>query len=205
MGTRWVYTELRYSQSPQDPQQILFAYLKITETISQVKSVAGYTLVAIHGSQALAGSSPGYPDQTSLGPLDYDYTYVITAENIYRSTGVIDPQAIDLDSLSKEFHFPMALNSAWCPNPNKAEKDFATPVTATPYPCEYAGMRQVINAGAVHVPLGDLHACFAMMDTYTSGSPLQWYCDGIGVVAEQYDHSGSRFGFLRQLIAFYPG
>jgi hypothetical protein len=63
-------------------------------------------------------------------------------------------------------------------------------------------MRAIENVEYVQTPAGRFEHCYRMVDFYNSGGVRQWLCDGVGIVAQQYDHAGSQFGFKQELIKY---
>ena len=70
-------------------------------------------------------------------------------------------------------------------------------------PCaSSAGVRKVLAEESYSTQAGKYEPCYQMSDFYNSGSPIQVFCDGVGIVAEKFDHAGSRFGYSKELIQF---
>jgi hypothetical protein len=71
--------------------------------------------------------------------------------------------------------------------------------------CTAAGRRTVASQGPYTTPAGEFSDCSQITEDYNSGGVTRWLCRGVGVVAQKYDHAGTRFGFWQVLIAFRPG
>ena len=65
--------------------------------------------------------------------------------------------------------------------------------------------RTVQKVQAERVPAGVFQNCYAIYDIYTSGPLIQRLCQGVGIVREDYDHSGTPFGSHSQLVEYRAG
>jgi len=199
-GTSWSYTHSAYSQSISDPDQIVSGVSQIVETVAGMDSYPLFTLVHIRGSKTLLRSDPGWEESGTAGLGDYEYWLILQSDSVYRSDTRPDPANLQTGQLLEEYRFPLFQGSNWCPN--KLEKGVLTPPPETPVPCAYAGLRTVENEETHQTPAGSFEHCFRMTDQFNSGSFIQWFCEGVGVVARKYDHLGTRFGFTQELTGF---
>ncbi len=202
-GTSWTYTFRGYTQSPSGPNLILRATLEIRETVSDVESYPPFVIVHILGNRSRVMADLGWQDFDSFTLGDYEYFYILQDGNVYRSPVYPDPDNIQTTGMIQEFQFPMAVGAEWCPS--KLDKGYLTPPAETPVPCAFTGNRIVEQEGTYQASAGRFEHCYQMRDLVNSGGLIQWFCDGVGVVAEKYDHIGSRFGFTQDLIAFTLG
>lgn len=199
-GTNWTYTEEYYSQDGSDPNTLLHAVTAIDERVIEAGSQPPYYFAHIQVDTTLVSADPGWQDTGGLGLGTQDFWYVVQGGKVYLSVERPDPANLALDQLSEELDFPMTVGLSWCPN--KIQKGSLTPVAETPVPCAYAGARQVLSEGPYKTQAGSFDRCFQMSDYYNSGGPVKVFCDGIGIVAETYNHSGTRFGSSKELVQY---
>jgi hypothetical protein len=199
-GTSWTYTKASYSQASGDPNSILRATTRIHEQVVEVENHPPYYLAHVQGKQSLEQADPGWEQE---GPGDYEYWYIVLNGSVYRSEGPPDLSSLDTGLLQEVYRFPMAQGDSWCPKGQ--QKDDINSPAATPYPCEYAGMRMVEAAQSYVSPAGKFDTCWQLWDRYTSGSPIQIFCAGVGVVETKYDHGGTHFGWQQVLDSYTLG
>lgn len=202
-GTQWTYSYTSYSAAPGDHELLLQGELEVTETVSEVQANPSATLVHVQGNRSLVSADPGWEAVQSLPVGAYESYYLLQGGAVYRSERLPQPEELQSGTLPLEFQFPLSVGASWCPSQN--QKDFLTPLAATPAPCEYTGARTVVADGPFETAAGRFERCYQMADAVNSGGVVQWFCEDVGVVARQYDHAGSRFGFAQELIAFTPG
>jgi len=202
-GASWAYRKVGYSQAPDDPNKIIRGTAAITETVAGTLSKPPYRIVHILGDKTMLSSDPGWEENGTFGLGNYEYWYVVLGDQVYLSYAQPDPEAIQTRRMLLEFQFPLAMGAQWCPS--SLEKGYLTPPAETPAPCEFAGMRVVDGEGSYQTPVGDFDNCFRMNDQVNSGGVTRWFCEGVGIVAEKYDHAGSQFGFTQELVRFTPG
>ena len=201
-GTRWVYTETTYTQAG-DPNQIIRAVTSIADQVADVQNLPPYYIAHIQRETSLVSADPGFLEyngtKTSLGSSEF--WYILHAGRVYLSHERPDPTNLALDQLSEELDFPLTVGSSWCPN--KIQKGSLTPEAETPVPCaSSAGVRKVLAEESYTTQAGKFEPCYQMSDFYNSGSPIRVFCEGVGFVAEKYDHAGSRFGYSQELVQF---
>lgn len=204
-GAYWSYIETNYTQAGSDPNTILKAVVQIDERIIDIQKAPPYYFVHVRRSTTLIKVDSGYPnnDLENFGLGDFDYWYIVLNGRVYRSTDQPDLSKIQLDQLDEEFIFPMTVGLSWCPN--KRQRGNLTPVVETPVPCASAGSRTVLEERSYQTKVGSYDHCYRLGDAYNDGSLIQWLCEGVGVVAQEYHHVGTQFGFTYELVKFTPG
>jgi hypothetical protein len=90
------------------------------------------------------------------------------------------------------YDFPLSAGKSWCPEPQ--------PPVDPGYHSN--GLRTVQNPIRYTTPAGTFSECYEITEEFNSGGVNEWFCNGIGVVARKYDHSGTRFGYEDTLIRF---
>ena len=199
LGTRWVYTEVNYTQTG-DPNQIISAVTSIEDQVADVQNLPPYYIAHIQRETSLVSADPGWGDngfKTSLGSSEF--WYVVHAGRVYRSNERPDPATINLDQLTEELDLPLAKNLNWCPN---KMGEIAPKPQETPVPCQYVGSRVVLAEQPFQTQAGSFDACFQLEDVYNDGPIFRWFCNGVGFVTQTFDHSGSRFGNSQELVQF---
>ncbi|MGE5141745.1 MAG: hypothetical protein ACM3JD_19945, partial [Rudaea sp.] len=98
-------------------------------------------------------------------------------------------------ALTLAFDLPLTIGKSWCPQ---------TPPPANP-DCASLGRRTVEEKGVYTAPAGRFEDCFEIAEDFNSGGVTRWFCPGVGIVAQKYDHRGSRFGFEQVLIKYLKG
>ena len=53
----------------------------------------------------------------------------------------------------------------------------------------------------VTVPDGNFNDCFKVVTTGHAEPSILWFCNGIGIVKEKYDHRGTPSGYETDLIS----
>ncbi len=122
---------------------------------------------------------------------------MVVGQQIYQSFQPIDWNRIETDTLTLAYDLPLSVGKSWCPERSVKGQ----PVTD----CTAAGQRTVISQGRYTTPAGQFDDCLQIAEAFNSGGVTRWLCRGSGVVAQTYDHAGTRFGFTQVLIAFRPG
>jgi len=202
-GTRWSYSSEYYSQADNDPNTLLHAVTAIDERVIDIDNQPPYYFAHIQRNISLVSADPGWNLTEGLGLGNLDFWYVVVGGRVYSSPERPDSANLQLDRLFEELDFPLAAGMSWCPN--KIQKGSLTPVAETPVPCASAGARTVLAKESYTTPAGTFTPCYRMSDYYNSGGPVQVFCDGVGIVAETYDHGGTRFGSSKALIQFNRG
>ena len=200
-GVSWSYTDEFYSQDGSDPNTLLHAVTGIEERVLEVSNQPPDYFAHVQRHTSLVSADTGWNNTEGLGLGSYDFWYVVRGGRVYLSNERPDPANLALDQLSEELNFPLTVGSSWCPN--KIQKGSLTPVAETPVPCASAGARTVVAKESYTTPAGTFAPCYQMSDYYNSGGPVQVFCEGVGIVAETYDHSGTRFGSSKKLFQFY--
>jgi hypothetical protein len=200
-NSSWSYMQIDYVAN--DPNTIIKATTQREERVVDAHFQQPYYFAHVKRSVRLVSADPGWIDTGGLGLGNYDLWYVVTNGKVYLSSDAPDPANIHLDQLSEEYDFPLKVGLSWCPN--KRVRASLTPVAETPVPCASAGMREVLEMKPYQTQAGSFDQCYRIADVYNSGGIIQWVCTGIGIVAQQYDHRGSQFGFSEELVKFTLG
>lgn len=189
LGRTWVYSQEFYAPSSVHRGQIVTATSILTETVVEIVQ-DGTTLTAlVHPSRELLSVPPDYPFDTDVEYRDFWYVVEGTELWLVNETGTSPTDKSVYRQLL--YDFPLALDKEWCPdNPSY------------PRACSSAGMRRVIDAGAYTTPAGTFTNCYQTHEYYNGGGPFIWFCPGVGIVAETYDHGGTPFGNRKTLIDY---
>jgi hypothetical protein len=178
-GTRWVYTEVNYTQTG-DPNQIISAVTSIEDQVADVQNVPPYYIAHIQRKASLIRADPDWGDngtKPSLGSSEF--WHIIHAGRVYRSSERPNLASINLDQLLEELDIPLANNLSWCPQkmggitPNLQE----TPVT-----CQHIGSRVVLAEQSFQTQAGSFDTCFQLEDVYNTRPIFYRFCNGVGFV-----------------------
>lgn len=188
VGTTWVYSRIEYQQVIGNPTQIISATDLITETVVRAEGTAPAQQYLHKQTVSLVSAPPGWQDNSPNGNGEYWYridgTRVFSSPEGFRQTKTL------------VYDFPFAVGKSWCPE---------QPPPAYNPTCSSMGRRTVENHASYTTPVGSFNDCYELSQQYNSGGVIEWFCNGIGVVARKYDHAGSRFGFEDKLIRFSIG
>lgn len=189
LGRTWVYSQEFYAPSSVHRGQIVTATFILTETVVEIVQ-DGTTLRAhVHPSRELLYVPPDYSFSTDV---EYrDFSYVVDGSLLWRYHEVGTSPADKSLYRQLLYDFPLALGKEWCPNN-----------PSYPEVCSSAGMRRVVDTGVITTPAGTFTDCYQTHEFYNSGGPYIWFCPGVGVVAETYDHGGTPFGHHKTLINY---
>ncbi len=198
-GTTWVYSYVPYQPTLADPSQIITATYVITETVVETQAAVPYFLAHVRREEHLLAAQPGWVEEESGQPQDV--WYVALGQQVFESNEPLDPARIQTDTLALAYDLPLAVGKAWCPFRVDLKDPEHSPVTN----CDAAGKRIVRNEGPYETPAGRFDDCFEIGEFWNSGGVTRWFRNGIGVVAAQYDHAGTRFGFRQVLVSYVKG
>jgi hypothetical protein len=190
-GATWVYRQDAYSSSTLRAQEIVTATFIFTETIVDLVEEDGWLWARVHPTRTVLTMPAGYPQPPEEAPADF--WYIWDGSRLFKTEDASAQAGFEPQTASLHYLFPLAIGSAWCPQAGAAD---------APSVCEYAGMRRVVDHGSYETPAGQFEDCYQTYEMYLSGSPTTWFCNGIGVVAEHYVHSGSPFGYHKMLMEY---
>lgn len=200
---QWVYREQSYVPGATEAGKQLTAALAITDTVVETQSHdASFAAKVVRDTTILAASIP--LDQLTddakmllLGDQPDTKWYVVIGDRIYWTYDPLDWTATDQFMLA--YKFPLADGACWSTEPNSSET-----CQASDYPLSPVS-RIVERLDAQHTAAGDFENCFKVSELYNSGPTIERFCPGVGIVGEDFDHSGTKFGYHSQLIQFTPG
>jgi hypothetical protein len=197
-GTTWIYTKTGYTQAEGDPQKIIQGTTRIEERVAGVQTQSSYTLVHIQGNKSIVSADAGWQENGAFGLGDYEYWFVIQNNQVYLSYTQPDPVQIQLGQMRLLYQFPLQVGSEWCPG---------SEVKGQPIPdIGSCFSKTIVAAKNPYLSrFGELEPCYEIHDTANSGDVVSQFCKGIGLVAQKYDHAGTRFGSAQELIQFING
>lgn len=178
---------------PSDPRNIITATYLITETVARIEIDSPYLAVQVMHDKSLIAADPRWT-VTDSDSFPHEYWYAIQGHQIFTADPP-KPGSREMTPLSLEYDLPFAEGKSWCPAP---------PPPVNPA-CMSMGRRTVESKIAYTTPLGKFDDCYMITQDINSGGVTQWFCNGIGVVVQKYDHAGTRFGFQDTLVRFFGG
>ncbi len=110
-----------------------------------------------------------------------------------------DPPEVDVKGAhlhAVTYDLPLVEGRSWCP--------FDPPPSYNSQ-CLSMGRLTVAKRESYTTPVAIFEECYEITEEYNSGGVTEWFCNGLGVVARKYDHSGTRFGFEDTLISYSRG
>lgn len=207
-GAQWVYLENAYFTAPINETstvgQPLFATLQITDTVVATElRDPYYAAKVVRETTILTATRPLDPEgeyAKSLFIVDEPDTkwLIFNGDRIYWSFEPLDWNVPEQFYLG--YQFPLADGACWHPAP-----DLPKECAAGDPPQWRLGSRVVQPLESQHVPAGDFDECILVSEIYNSGPTMQRICRGVGIVGEDFDHSGTPFGSHSQLIKFTAG
>ena len=195
-GNTWIYSYSHYTQSVDDPKEILTATYILTETVTSNVWEPPYTFVKIEKDAHLVSDEP-LPSPGLNLPL-WDQWYIIQDSLVYEQQ--IEPVAGSFNPYDSRlaFDFPLSVGNNWCPITSDPDESDDPEVLF----CEANGMHTVVEHRTYDTPAGSFENCYYFVEFYNSGSVHRWFCTGVGVVNTFYHHSGTRFGFEQTLMDY---
>lgn len=182
--------------------KLITATFKITDTVMSTAVQNNYFVAELTSEQAFISATIDLDELATYGdinnywgPLNSTETfwYVISGTQIFRQD-FLDLTAVEDSFL--EYVFPLSDFSSWYPDPTQRQANMTG----------FAGHRR-IDPGAgfvnISVPAGDFEDCALIFTGFNSGPVFQYFCSGIGVVSEKYDHRGTMYGHETVLINFF--
>jgi hypothetical protein len=198
-GTTWDYSYEAYEQSA-DPDQILKATYKLTESVVDVEAIESYFVAHVKKDYELVNADVDWPGR-EFTDNQVETWYLVNENQLFESRLPVNTNKIQTDYLLLEYDFPLALNKSWCwiqgNRKNPDSKKIAN--------CESVGRREVTNTGVYETPAGTFEDCYELIDYSNGGDIIQWFCKGVGIVFMKFDHAGTRFGFEQTLLSYSVG
>jgi len=195
-GTEWVYLYKKYEPIESQPTEIITATYLLTETVVEVAFAEPYQIIHVGQAVRSVNEPVGWDTRSSLQPKEY--WYIVGNDKIYQSFQKVDLNDLQLDNLLLAYDLPLRVGKSWCPG---AEAIGEQKLTG----CTTAGERTVVRAGSQEGSFGRFEGCYQITSAWNSGGTVAWYCEWVGLVAQKYDHSGTRFGFEQNLIGYESG
>jgi len=196
LGNSWVYSSTHYDAY--ETERITATYT-ITETVVDTQIDNAYYIVQMLRDNTVVTSSVNLAEleQTDLyldgtGGTE-TYWYIINGTDIYLQQNELNLETVESSWL--EYTLPISENSAWYPDPYQ-RNTFS--VESGPI----SGLRLARGPTQKSVPAGEFENCFEILTIYLSGGTTSWFCQGLGVVAGEYDHAGTPFGYRTVLITY---
>lgn len=208
-GAQWVYVQDAYETIPNDalPERTdrgITATVRITDTVTETQTRNEYYAARlVRETQIVTTSLP----LESLGEYGQEYFgggvsdtrwFIVDGNRVYSSLEPLNWDAAGEWQLA--YQFPLAAAGCWHPDPSLPQE-----CNANDPPQWLYGSRQVESLAPQRTPAGNFDECFSVHEIYNSGDTIQRFCPGIGIVGEDYDHSGTPFGYHSQLVEFTPG
>lgn len=202
-GNTWVYDYTEYTSSPNDALKTIQATYEISRQVVEVKTVDQVTFAHIRHNVKKVSEDPGFSDREGDPSIPDSFWYILHDNKIYSSDELpADLYGIDYLQLTLEYVFPLAKGAEWCPSPI-AKSEIGE--TATVAPCNPIGRRVVLSDEPFQSAAGSFDRCYQLKDEWNTSGIFQTFCEGVGIVEQKFDHSGSLFGFEQTLTRFAPG
>jgi hypothetical protein len=200
LGATWVYSWTQYDTL--EGGGLITTTWRVTDTVAAVETRDSMYAAHVVRSTTLLNTT------RDLDTLPFAENYFSNMRNPQAHWLIVDENKVyqpwdsdwkNVENSSLNYIFPLAQNNRWYPNVE--QRALFSPYRDAWIP----GVRIVTWQGARVVLASSRENCFEIQELYNSGATREWFCAQIGRVAEQYDHSGTRFGFRSELIQFIPG
>jgi hypothetical protein len=190
-GTTWVYAQKSYRQLPSPSVDVVTATLRITETVVSATAATDGRRVTIRTEESLVAAQPGWDGNVEPAA---ERSFDEAGGRLLLDLPVTKDGTTGVPGL--EYVFPLVAGASWCPQDPPPERNRE---------CVAMGRRTVGEPEELDTVLGRLAPCFEVTQDFNSGGVTEWFCRGVGVVAREYHHGGTRFGFVDRLVHFEPG
>ena len=192
-GTSWIYSYDEYEPTQTDPTKVTSATYQFTETVVDTVATTKYFVAHIHRDEQFVKADPDWVLTESSRPKEF--WYIVSGQQVFESFKQPDLNLIQLDSLILVFDFPFSVGKSWCPKAPPAENK----------ECISMGKKTVASKENYEAPFGTLNDCYQINEDVNSGGVTRWFCKGVGIAAQKYEHGGTRFGFTQVLIGYTKG
>lgn len=179
IGSTWVYSHTEYNEGIQN------ADCCITLTVISNQMVGDFFVAEIEQDQPFSPHWAPFLQGKGIGHFWYA---VSQAGNIF-----VLPDLLPEDQIAEAYlayRFPLDASGHWYHYAEDRKADSGFNATFSDGPQSYRS------------PAGDLQQCYWVVTQYNSGGTQEWVCDGIGFVANQYDHQGTPFGYATDLLEY---
>jgi len=201
LGAQWIYSSTNYSAI--EGGGILTATFLVTDTVAAVQARGRMYAAKVVRVASLISSTRDLAQVPHGGDYFQNMTnpqakWLIVDENkIYQQPEELDWASVLVWRLV--YIFPLHQDNRWYPTAE--QRALFSPYRDAWIP----GVRIVLWQGEYRVPAGNWDNCFEIRESYNPGDSVEWFCDGVGIVAEQFDHAGTPFGFRSELVQFSKG
>lgn len=187
-GNSWVYQADLYAE---DQKASYF----VTDTVVEMQMQGGRVAARMDRTvQALLNDKTSTPTNLIDPPVAESFWLVLDGSKMYRVNG----SSVNWDNVSGaalEYVFPFPENSCWVVD-GAQRPMFPNPDLSV------SGCRRAEGSHAMSVRAGKFTGCTTITTPYNSGSTLDEFCPGVGIVSRKYDHTGSRFGYQWELVGY---
>jgi hypothetical protein len=181
-GNSWVYRYEGYSGQQK-------AVWKVADTIVEAEPHPPYYAVKIQREVTLLEGTPG--SDFIDPPQAHTFWYAVDGRAVYRLEDPIDWAKVSSSWL--EFLFPFPGQTCWYPDPTQRAQSPAT---------DLPGCRSASGPAPVDPPAGHFEGCYQVTTVYNTGNTVLTFCRGLGIVASDYRHAGTEYGYHFVLTAY---
>jgi len=196
-GTTWVYAYEAYEPSVSDPNEIIKATYRLTETVVETGTISTYFVTHVKRESQLIKAEVNWT--TDLLNEPNEFWYVVNDHQVFQSNQSLDVGSVQFDELLFDYEFPLVVDKSWCLLPHNPQD--SKEITD----CDVIGRRVVTKQGPYETPAGSFNDCYDIVDYFNGGNIFQTFCNGVGIVTMKFDHAGTRFGFEQILIQYSAG
>jgi hypothetical protein len=193
--TKWTYSYIEYESITNNPSQITTASYLFSETIVDTRWIAPFFIAHVRHEEQLVKADPDWNLTDSSRPTEW--WYIVRGGEVYQSFQPLDMNRIQTVTLPLAFEFPLEPGRSWCPFIYIKGKKVTD--------CTSSGKRTVAGQENQQTPAGNFSKCYKITEDVNSGGVTRWLCTGVGLVAEKYDHAGTRFGYQKTLVSYSKG
>lgn len=199
-GDTWVYSYDAYEPTASDPNKIIKATYRLTETIVETKTAPSDFIAHVKKDYQLINSDEGWTGNIVANQPNESW-YIVNGQQIFDSKQPVDIKNVTTENLILAYDFPLIVNKAWCLIRFDLKDPSHKPITE----CQSVNQRAVTNQGSYESSAGKFDNCYNLVDYSNGGNIFQKFCIGVGIVSMKFDHAGTRFGFEQTLIRYSLG
>ncbi len=182
VANSWVYTYQAYSGDEKASWQVV-------DTIVETRQSGQLYAARIEQEVNLVEGSPS--NNFMDIPQAKTYWYVLDGAQVYRQD-VLDWNSV-MDSWL-ELVWPFPVQGCWYPEPG--ERSSAVVAQGRP------GCRQASGSLTLQTLAGAIDHCYHLFTPYNNGAVIIDFCEQVGIVGGQFDHTGTPFGYHFNLTAY---
>jgi membrane protease YdiL (CAAX protease family) len=189
-GTIWTYSYTEYQPTREDPTKTQTARSEIREVLVDTQTAGFYYIVHVNRYRQLIQADPGWI--VTQANVSIDLWLIVAGQKVYETLQKPDPDNIQTDTFVLDYDFPLTAGKSWCYFPREFR--------GAAVDCNISGKMMVDRLERVESPAGTFNDCAWLILTANGGNIFRQFCPGVGLVSEKFGHSGTIFGYEKNLV-----